>query len=399
MNILLIGNGFDIAHGLPTRYQDFLDFVKAFKLYVDQMDYDSKYEKYFTSVIEDSLQEELLALVKDNKWIKFFIEKVDQLLENGKDGWIDFEKEISIVIRSLDESECFLEDQLKNGKDIGKLLFTQWRIIGPVIYDNFHPDDYKAKSFGVDYISISKNRLLNDLDRLIRGLEIYLAGYVRYVFDSDVRVEFPHCDFLKLRISALICFNYTSTYHKLYKQEDRPVMYSYVHGDAHLSHNSGSRTNIVLGIDEYLEGDSINLDNRYYEFKKFYQRIYKNTDTNYQDIIDQLKSSKMGKVKGYSPNHNLYIFGHSLDITDKDILSDLILAPNVTTIIYYHDLDAKQRQIGNLIKVIGEIELIKRTKGRNRSIIFVPNTAEVSFDEDGSFDWAKYTGLESIISN
>ena len=28
MNILVVGNGFDLAHGLPTKYSDFLDFVK-----------------------------------------------------------------------------------------------------------------------------------------------------------------------------------------------------------------------------------------------------------------------------------------------------------------------------------------------------------------------------------
>ena len=27
MNILVIGNGFDLAHGLPTKYTDFLGFV------------------------------------------------------------------------------------------------------------------------------------------------------------------------------------------------------------------------------------------------------------------------------------------------------------------------------------------------------------------------------------
>ena len=29
MNILVIGNGFDIAHQLPTQYKDFLDFVQV----------------------------------------------------------------------------------------------------------------------------------------------------------------------------------------------------------------------------------------------------------------------------------------------------------------------------------------------------------------------------------
>ena len=30
-NILVIGNGFDLAHHLPTQYSDFLDFVNAYK--------------------------------------------------------------------------------------------------------------------------------------------------------------------------------------------------------------------------------------------------------------------------------------------------------------------------------------------------------------------------------
>ncbi len=28
MNILVIENGFDLAHGLPTKYGDFLKFLK-----------------------------------------------------------------------------------------------------------------------------------------------------------------------------------------------------------------------------------------------------------------------------------------------------------------------------------------------------------------------------------
>lgn len=35
MNILVIGNGFDLAHGLPTTYKDFLDYVHAFKHYYE----------------------------------------------------------------------------------------------------------------------------------------------------------------------------------------------------------------------------------------------------------------------------------------------------------------------------------------------------------------------------
>lgn len=30
MNILIVGNGFDLAHGLPTKYADFLKFIDFF---------------------------------------------------------------------------------------------------------------------------------------------------------------------------------------------------------------------------------------------------------------------------------------------------------------------------------------------------------------------------------
>lgn len=33
MNILVMGNGFDLAHGLPTTYKDFLRFTAEFDKY------------------------------------------------------------------------------------------------------------------------------------------------------------------------------------------------------------------------------------------------------------------------------------------------------------------------------------------------------------------------------
>ena len=38
MNILVIGNGFDLAHELPTKYTDFLDFCKIIRsIYTAEM--------------------------------------------------------------------------------------------------------------------------------------------------------------------------------------------------------------------------------------------------------------------------------------------------------------------------------------------------------------------------
>ena len=43
---------------------------------------------------------------------------------------------------------------------------------------------------------------------------------------------------------------------------------------------------------------------------------------------------------------------------------------NVYTTIYYYNKDVMGQQIANLVKVIGQDELIKRTGGRTKTIEF-----------------------------
>ena len=60
MNILVVGNGFDLAHDLPTRYSDFLDFMTLYitKNYPDWQAWggdsssnDFSLRKYYNSTI------------------------------------------------------------------------------------------------------------------------------------------------------------------------------------------------------------------------------------------------------------------------------------------------------------------------------------------------------------
>ena len=83
MDILVIGNGFDLAHGLETRYKDFLDFPQNadFKNYIDKL---PNYKK----------------CLQVNVWLKHFISNYRNL--NGE-NWIDFEQEIFDVIVSFNK--------------------------------------------------------------------------------------------------------------------------------------------------------------------------------------------------------------------------------------------------------------------------------------------------------
>lgn len=110
MNILVIGNGFDLAHGLPTRYGDFLEWVKAeyelnIKLCERNMidDFDRVNVDWaiiaFPSKIKveeikkENVQREIWGCISNNFWIDYFLNNLDHL---GVD-WIDFESEIKLM--------------------------------------------------------------------------------------------------------------------------------------------------------------------------------------------------------------------------------------------------------------------------------------------------------------
>ena len=429
MNILVIGNGFDLSHDLPTKYTQFLEFCKrvfpvyenaegrGVHLYQQEYLFDWNFNKEIKEKLEraygsrrkitikenavqiemsDPKLDEMYTLIKDNIWIEDFL----QCNMYQKENWIDFESEISKVIKSLDNdmhglSEiCNIEDDiitLSNtflSKKYSEYTFTVQQI-------NILDGEEASKSITFKEI---RNTLLNDLNRLIRALEIYLCEYV-----DKIEIQKKSPDIEELSIDFILSFNYTHTFSKIYdvsNQSKQEVTnpFDYIHGEVNINNNIESN-NMVLGIDEYLLGDRKNKNVEFIAFKKFYQRIFKGTGCEYKKWLDIIQKDYLEYMqrqidaddKKYIPDkiqavlhyyamqtikrqslkkHNLYIFGHSLDITDKDVLRDLILNDNVYTTIFYPNKEELGRKIANLVKVIGQDELIRRTGGSTKTIEF-----------------------------
>lgn len=85
---------------------------------------------------------------------------------------------------------------------------------------------------------------------------------------------------------------------------------------------------------------------------------------------DYNRNKKLYRVPTRLYPHHIYIFGHSLDITDGDILRDAIQTDGVETTIFYRNKQQQANQIANLSKVLTQEELIKRTCSTTPSIIF-----------------------------
>lgn len=381
MNILVLGNGFDLAHDLPTSYRAFLDFTKAYEKYKDVCmageSVKEEWEKadeanrefivYFANLCDQKkkLFVELNELTINNLWLKHFYDV------RIKQGWIDFESEISRIIQILESVRI----QVIEGKKAGKLVIHVPKYQEEAL-QGFRVDSTIIES--LKFVDGTKERLHDDLNRLIRCLEIYLCDYV-----GNIEIENKHPDIEGLPIiDKVLSFNYTNTYEKVYAKNPY-IEYDYIHGRATIE-NTVDSNNMVLGIDEYLNGDARNENIEFIEFKKFFQRIHKETGCLYRNWVDVIESGQAisETIAIYKEQektvretkqvnfHKVFFFGHSLDVTDKDVIRDMILSNKVKTTIYYRDKADYGQKITNLVKIIGQDELIKRTGGANKSIYF-----------------------------
>lgn len=368
MNILVIGNGFDLAHGLPTGYKDFLRFTNEYldykktvvegggQLSWDDQD-DVRFYKYFIelynnrdNVIEKRIIDELNTYIPSNSWLDHF-NRV-QISQN----WIDFESEISRVIQVLDSEIQFVKAEEKTGEISKDMCRYVQRTLGVFEFDN--------SGSLVERLKRVKEQCIMDLDKLIRCLEIYLSHYINNVEINKKRQP----DIAELPIDCVLSFNYTNTYERIYNPTgERPIKYDYIHGKADVNKDINN-CNLVLGIDEYLSEKEKNINTELIQFKKFYQRIYKMTGCMYKEWIEQrIESVRRLPNPG---DLNIYFFGHSLDITDGDVLRELINMDNAKTTIFYHDKETLGKQIANLVKVLGQDNLIARVHGIHPSIVF-----------------------------
>lgn len=363
MNILIIGNGFDLAHGLPTTYKDFLDFTNIYQGgSCSEPTKTREIRFYFENLKKEKTQiyRELGNLINGNTWLKYFNSVYEERNRNGKTGWINFESEISELIQILENNRRILIEHNKLEDD-------------EISLNDYHESRLRCfytRAFGYFSLNICKeikDKMLADLNKLIRALEIYLSDYV-----NNLSVDIKLADIAGLKIDKVLSFNYTNTYERLYGKDNPDIEYDYIHGKANINHDINT-CNMVLGIDEYLPEGEKDENTEFIQFKKFYQRIYKKTGCKYLDWINgylaHLDDTRRNKFNTVIEDFNIYIFGHSLDITDKDILWKLILTKYARTTIFHLNQKALGNQITNLVKVIGQDNLISMVHGQHARIV------------------------------
>lgn len=322
-NILVIGNGFDLAHGLKTSYVDFIDYVKKTSYLSDDM-------------LNEDESEKLSEIVNSNGFIEYFLK-----LNEDIPGWVDFEREIFKITEGFKSFFDNYKDMMNTHNRVSQKLAGEFLVdilsyfaIGKYTDLGFiiEPEFYSPK-YGLSKERVLK-KLKSHLDGLICALQLYLKRcqiefFQKYDSDSCIINQIS-----RIYPSYVITFNYTDTY-KIYGIKPEDVFH--VHG-------SLAKNNMVLGFND---DDPKNLDFVY--FKKYFQRIQKLTG-----YIDERKFIYADK-RGISHANQMIVhfYGHSMDKTDGDIIQKLRSMASGFVIYKYNQEDYEQKVI-NLIDVFGK---------------------------------------------
>tara|TARA_R110002049_G_scaffold182580_1_gene350495 strand:- start:301 stop:1527 length:1227 start_codon:yes stop_codon:yes gene_type:complete len=360
--VFIIGNGFDLAHGLPTSYNHFInDFWINLKVdYKEQINsellhIDDSYTGFFdftkpTKCFNDFIQnikdyanerecrfdEKKFRLKKSRDQFQFVFEFKNELFltinkNQSIDNWVDIEnlyyselkkivKSKSLNVTESDESwarksrkrVATLNKEFKQIEDLLKSYLTK-------IVDNynFEPKDDEWMSFYQLFKPIS---LFNNESKLLEEfMDSEDKDSIQGLFDEQKKSN------AKTRTTSyFLSFNYTPT---LYRYVDSLKSANY---DIRLNQIHGKvEDDIVFGfgdesdIDYHLIED-IN-DNEYLNFFKSFKYLENNNYNNFLNFID-------------SEPFQLIIMGHSLGLSDRVLLKTVVENDNCKSIkVYFYE--------------------------------------------------------------
>lgn len=399
MNVLMVGNGFDLHHMYPTGYINFLhtlqyltencnegidsvgkvlgnDTLQTSDDFIQKC-YAKHSRIYDCTPLDPEDTKRITDKARDNLWFNYLCSCVNKDIR-----WIDFEKEISRVMEAFTtffeyDDEIFLMDQYIVYDPSAFPSDIEDRHI--LKFFNFFYEDFKESMFGGTELAnikkqytlekvvgsksyyIDSDAITSELYKSLRELAEILQWYLLCFVDAPSK-EYTTLGFKPQWASypsphRVYSFNYTNTLEILYGNN----MVDHIHGN--------TCDQIVLGVNPD-ENDSMNnVDTTFLQFKKYFQRIFFRTDLSYIRNINVIKATPR------SNDTHLVVMGHSLDITDKDIIMEIFDTARKITILYHNDSSVK-KQIRNLVEIYGKEGLDKLRSDRN--LQFIPQ-AEIEW--------------------
>ena len=313
--IVIIGNGFDLAHGLKTSFNNFANYY-----------------------LEEAIYNEILNFEGDSRLLSAtFIKRLNK--------YEHIRYQISEGINEEKELDNFVFDCKRKRKDlILKYLKDNNNMLGHIISNSFLANLYTDKYlnwFNIEQAyyeelkkisSSEKNtnqtkqlllKLNNELKEIEYAFHDYIFLKIKPEINEDVFSSFK-IHFKERNQVCFINFNYTYTinqYINKFKIDNTNINTQrlnniHIHGEM--------QTDIIIGYgDDTDESYNIMKDSKEKEYLRYFKTFKYLIKSEYREMLNELAVCK---------DYDVLIIGHSLDTTDKTVLKTILDTPKCNNI-------------------------------------------------------------------
>lgn len=351
--LVLVGNGFDLAHGLKTSYRDFITdywmkIIEQWKadeygnLFIDGIDIavtskgdDKSFHGKKCDIQSYCDLKELIN--KYGFWKLTFKNKLLQRIsESSIANWVDIEQEYYDQLK-----KCLKQDEANGRLAIKKL----------------NDDLSQIENLLVEYLRKEYDEMLRHLPRICERLVSPIEREeVSLYFLNENKTEFSFRENMRPTQIMILNFNYTNTINKYirninsYLKEDQTCQSINIHGSLANGENP-----VIFGY-----GDEIGED---------YQKLENLNDV---EALRKVKSIQYLKTENYRQlmsfielaPYQIFIWGHSCGLSDRTLLSTVFEHKNCISIkpFYHRYTTLEGIEKDNFIELAGDISRNFRNK-------------------------------------
>ncbi|CAM2779036.1 Bacteriophage abortive infection AbiH [Flavobacterium succinicans] len=349
--LFIIGNGFDLAHGLPTSYKHFIDdFWRNFRArcksekYKNMILTDDGYTRYYEGYtiiknfndLKDNLRDysneygysfNLQGLIcRDGNKVVFQFNNIffKIITEMNSENWVDIENLYYNILKSILNSNSKVQYNYPYGV---KRLNEEFEQVKNLL-EAYLEEKVEAINVIPDIVNLFK---------IESALNKYALEFSKE--DYNELEEFytkynPDLEEGKNVLNYFLNFNYTRTIDKYIKETKEHKAYRefgdftniQIHG------RLNDRNNLVnFGFGDEMDDDYKRIenldDNEYLKNFKSFQYLQ---NSNYKKLLDFIDTNKFQVV----------ILGHSCGLSDRTLLNTIFEHTNCRSIkVYYHQKD------------------------------------------------------------
>lgn len=354
--LILIGNGFDLAHGMRTSYNNFI-------------------MSYLTNCFQEALtnnsyEDDLISINRS-----FFVEfKIGRAADIPSFIAIYYEKGFGDLLnnRVLDigstQYQPYFRVQVKS--HFFKHLATSCSHATWVDIENEYYEELKKILVQKNYPD--KVKVLNDLNKSMKNIIARLEHYLQSLPIPDLQKQYIkilkedilHDDVVTINLNddlqpdttRILNFNYTRTIENYFDGKDEALRYgfevNYIHGQLGNPQNP-----LIFGFGDELDENYLLMEHEKTKgFLEYIKSFWYFKTSNYHDLIRFIDAS----------DFQVFILGHSCGLSDRTMLNMIFEHDKCKSIkIFYHGDTAKN----NFTSLTQEISKHFKNKGVMRKKI------------------------------